>query len=644
MTPTLRGLVALSLTVVVGHAQNEITPPASLHADGLPPIPRTVVQEVQRYTEARSAGFVDWHPKKVEMLITTRFGNTNQIHAVAAPMGARKQLTFFEEPVGSATYDRVNGDFYVFSRDQGGSEFSQMYRYDFKDGAVTLLTDGGRSQNGGRVWSNRGDRYAYYSTRRTGADRDIYVVDPRDPKSEKRVLELKGGGWRVADWSPDDRHLLLHEYVSINESHLWLFDLASGQKTELTPQSEKGVAYGGASFTADGKAVLLNTDKDFEYLRLAVLDLASKQFTFLTSDIKHDVDDFTVSHDRSKVLFVANTFGRGAPYLLDLGSRTYKPVAGVPTAVVGTGLWHKDNRHVALGVNYAKSASDIYVLDTQTSKITRWTESELGGIAADTLNEADLIRWKSFDGLEVTGFYLKPAARFTGKRPVIISIHGGPEAQANPLFQGRSNYFLNELGVALIYPNVRGSSGFGKSYLLLDNGRKREDSVKDIGALLDWVAQQPGLDASRVLIMGGSYGGYMTLACAVHYNDRIRAAIDIVGISNFVTFLENTESYRRDLRRVEYGDERDPEMRKFLQEISPITHAKRITKPLFVIQGANDPRVPKSESVQMVETIRRNGGTVWYLEGKDEGHGFRKKANADFQFYAMVMFMRQHLL
>jgi dipeptidyl aminopeptidase/acylaminoacyl peptidase len=284
------------------------------------------------------------------------------------------------------------------------------------------------------------------------------------------------------------------------------------------------------------------------------------------------------------------------------------------------------------------------VLDVTNGAVARWTESELGGVVAATLNEAELIKWKSFDGLEISGFLHRPAAKFTGKRPVIVQIHGGPESQSTPVFLGRNNYFLNELGVAIIEPNVRGSTGNGKTFVTLDNGPKREDSVKDIGALLDWIAAQPGLDASRVMVTGGSYGGYMTLACAVHYNDRIRCSIDIVGISNFISFLQNTESYRRDLRRVEYGDERDPQMRAVFEQISPLNHAAKIKKPIFIVQGTNDPRVPRTEAAQIKETVSRNGTPVWYLEAKDEGHGFARKGNRDFQFYASVMFVKKFLL
>ena len=255
-----------------------------------------------------------------------------------------------------------------------------------------------------------------------------------------------------------------------------------------------------------------------------------------------------------------------------------------------------------------------------------------------------MVRWKSFDGKTISGFLYRPAQKFTGKRPVIIDIHGGPESQFRPVFLGRQNYYLNELGAAILFPNVRGSSGYGKSFLKLDNGFLREDSVKDIGALLDWIATQPDLDASRVMVTGGSYGGYMSLAAATTYSDRIQGAIDIVGISNFVSFLERTEGYRRDLRRVEYGDERDPKMREFLLKISPLNNADKIKKPLFVIHGKNDPRVPLNEAEQMVATVRKSSTPVWYLMAKDEGHGFAKKPNADFQFYSTVQFVKTYLL
>jgi dipeptidyl aminopeptidase/acylaminoacyl peptidase len=370
----------------------------------------------------------------------------------------------------------------------------------------------------------------------------------------------------------------------------------------------------------------------------------SKDVTYLTSSIPWDVDGFEQSPDGNTIALTTNEAGISRAYLLNTATRMLTQVQGLPAGVISGLSWHENSRDVAFTINSAKSTSDVYSLNTESDEVSRWTESELGGLIADKLVEPELVSWKSFDGLEITGFLYRASKEFKGRRPVIINIHGGPEGQSQPVFQGRNNYFMNELGVAMIYPNVRGSSGYGKTFVALDNGLKREDSVKDIGALLQWIGTQPELDADRIMVTGGSYGGFMTLACATHYNDQLRCSLDVVGISHFGTFLKNTESYRRDLRRVEYGDERDPQISSFFEEIAPLNNARKINKPLFVVQGGNDPRVPLSEAEQMVARVKANGSPVWYLMAKDEGHGFRKKSNADFQFYATVLFVQQHLL
>ena len=620
-----------------------IAPTENLVADGIPAIPAEVAEKVRRYTESRSAGFVEWHPVNREMLISTRFGNTPQLHLVKMPGGDRRQMTFFNEPVGTAYWEPKTGSYFVFGKDVGGNEFGQLYRYDLATGAVTLLTDGGRSQNGGIVWNHAKDKFLYSTTRRNGADRDLWMMDPLKPQDSKPIAELSGGGWAGLDWSPDDSQIVAIELISVNKTNLWMFDAASGAKTAITDLITQ-IAYGGAEFSEDGKGLFITTDQGNEFKRLARMDLASGDVTYLTSDIAWDIDGFELSPDGSTIAFLTNEAGISKAYLMDTVTQKVTAVQGLPNGVIGSASWHENGQDIAFTVNSAKSTSDIYSLDVTSGEVSRWTESELGGLIADDLVEPELIRWNSFDGLEITGFLYPAAMQFEGKRPVIINIHGGPEGQSQPTFQGRSNYFMNELGVAMIYPNVRGSSGYGKTYVALDNGMKREDSVKDIGALLDWIKTQPQLDADRIMVTGGSYGGYMTLACATHYNDRLRCALDVVGISHFGTFLKNTESYRRDLRRVEYGDERDPKMSSFFEQTAPLNNAQKITKPLFVVQGGNDPRVPLSEAEQMVARVKSNGSPVWYLMAKDEGHGFRKKSNADFQFYATVLFVKQHLL
>jgi dipeptidyl aminopeptidase/acylaminoacyl peptidase len=648
MKKTLRIFAAALLLVSNALAQTGgpvVVPGDNLVVEGVPPIPATLPEEVRRYTEFRSATLASWHPVRREMLISTRFGDTPQVHLLKMPGGARTQLTFFPERVAGAAFRPKTGDQFVFSKDVGGNEFFQLYRYDLATGDVTLLTDG-KSRNTDPLWSHDGTRLVYGSTRRNKKDVDLYTVNPSDPKSDRQLMQLEGGGWQALDFSPDDKQILVLEEISANESYLWLADSATGQKKPLTPKggAEK-VHYGGGEFAKDGRGVYTTTDKDSEFHRLAYIDLATGRHDYLTDHIKWDVDEFDLSPDGKTIAFVTNEDGISRLHLMDTRTRKEKTGPNLPVGIIGGLQWHQNGRDIGFIMNTARSTTDVYSLDTRTGLVERWTQSETGGLNTENFSEAQLVRWPSFDGRVISGFlYMPPAGKFTGPRPVIINIHGGPEGQSRPTFQGRGNYFINELGVAVIYPNVRGSTGYGKTFLSLDNGMKREDSYKDIGALLDWIKTRPDLDSSRVMVTGGSYGGHMTYAVATLYNERIRASLPVVGISNLVSFLERTEAYRRDLRRVEYGDERIPEVRAFMERTAPLNHAANITRPIFVVAGGNDPRVPLNEAEQMVRTVRKNGSPVWYLMAKDEGHGFARKKNQDFQFYATVMFIREYLL
>ncbi len=636
-------------TLVVGLTGQSIPLPGNLKAEGVPAIPEELVRDLQRYTEFRTASFSGWHPTRREMLISTRFGNVPQLHRVAAPGGARTQLTFFSEPVTSGDYQPKSGRYIAYSRDVGGSEFYQIFLYDTQDGRSRMVSDG-KSRNQSLRWSPSGKLLAFTSTRRTGRDFDIYVMDPETPESARLVYQASGGrSFSVVDWAPDENALLIVSYGSITDAELIHLQLSDGTSRRLTP-AENGEqrAVDTARFTRDGRWILYTSDQGTEFKTLrrqaagGVGAATAGREETLVASLEGDVESFALSSDEKYLAYSVNVAGESRLHLLELATRRTLPVPDIPKGTISGLEWREGAAELGFTSNNSQG-TNAYSMQLGGG-LTQWTFSELGGLLPEDLRDPEIVRWKSFDGLEISGLLYLPPAKFTGKRPVLIQIHGGPEGQSRPGFQGSRNYFLNELGVAVLYPNVRGSSGFGKTFVSLDNGRKREDSVKDIGALLDYVATRPDLDAERVMVSGGSYGGYMVLAAMTHYNARLRAAVDVVGISNWVTFLKNTQGYRQDLRRAEYGDERDADMREFLERISPLTNASRITKPMLVIQGKNDPRVPVTESLQMVEKIRSNGGTVWYLEAADEGHGFRKKGNRDFQLAAEALFIQENLL
>ena len=643
VTPLLFAAV-LALPCPARPQAADVAPRDNLVTKGIPQIPAAIAEEARRYSEFRTAAFWDWHPTRREMLIGTRFEDAQQLHLVKFPGGARTQLTFFPDPVSGASYQPTRGEYIVFSKDVGGAEFFQKYRYDVATGDVTLLTDG-QSRNVGGAWSHAGDRYAYMSTRRDGRDLDLWVINPAEPRSDRMVAQLEGGGHAPVDWSPDDRTILLGQGVSVNESYVWLVDVTTGEKTLLAPPAGgERVAYADTKFSRDGKGIYLSTDEGSAFKRLAYLDLATKRTRYLTSHIPWDVEEFELSADGKLVAFVVNEDGVGVLRVMRTATGTEVELPKLPVGLISGLRWRGKTHDLGFTFSTARSNGDAYSLDLATGTLTRWTESETGGVRTASFGEPELVHWASFDGRAISGFLYKPPARFAGRRPVIVNIHGGPEGQSRPGFIGRNNYYVNELGIAILYPNIRGSTGYGKSFVKLDNGVRREDAYKDIGALFGWIRTRPDLDAERVLVTGGSYGGHMTLVTATRYDERICCSVDVVGISNLATFLQNTSGYRQDLRRVEYGDERDSTTRAWMERSAPLTNADRVTKPLFVVQGMNDPRVPRSEAEQMVAALERRNVPVWYLMARDEGHGFQKKSNVDFQFYATVLFVKKYLV
>ena len=558
---------------------------------GVPEIPQALAQRIQRYQDVRSAKFLDWTRDGAGIYISTQFGNVIQVHRVRQAGGTRQQLTWYAEPAGQVLR-RAAAEELAITMDEGGAERDQIFLFDPKNGSTRKLSDG-TSRNRLLRWSPDGSRLAFQSTRRNGRSNDLWIMDPDQPDDASLLLEAPPGSWYgPADFSDDGRFLLVQQFLSVLDSRIYVLDLESGSVHRVAGDPEIPSANRAICFDPLGSGFYFISNARGRAAELAWRPVEPDSTGIaLTAGIGWDVTDFALSSDGRRGAFVTNENGASRLYLLNTRSRRFSRVDKIPLGLVSGLQFSPDDRQLGMTVSTSQTPSDVYVLKLgrraeSARSLVRWTFSEVGGLDTSRFVEPELLHYPTFDlrgdqPRQVPAFVYRPGG--PGPHPVIIYVHGGPEAQYRPGFSGRTQMWLAELGAAVIAPNIRGSSGYDQEYLALDNGFRREDAVRDIGALLDWIAQQADLDAGRVAIYGTSYGGYIVLASAVHYSDRLRAGVDVVGISNFVSFLENTEDYRRDFRRYEYGDERDPAVREFLQRISPLNlsliHISEPTRP-----------------------------------------------------------------
>jgi dipeptidyl aminopeptidase/acylaminoacyl peptidase len=620
-------------------AADPLKPPA-IETRSVPVVPPDLIERLRQYQSTRAAMFEDWSPDGRGILIATRFGNTNQLHRVYEPGGRREQITFFEEPVTGRFIPRATDGAILISISQGGSERYQIDLFDQRIGKATRLTDG-RSRNVLEAVSRDGRQIAFSSNTRNGADTDLFIADPRAQGSSRPVLTTKGQFWSSEDFSGDGSKLLINHYVSINQSYPAVLDLTSGKVRMISRPSDQPASYASLRFSADSKSIYLSSDARSEFHELARLDADTFHYTWLTESIPWDVEDIRVDPATGRVAFTVNDNGYSDLYLLD---QDRPQRIETPPGII-TGLsFSPDGSQLGFTLAAPDAPADAYSIGLADHRLVRWTYSELGGLDRSAFVTPTRIEFTSFDGRKIPAYVYEPRTA-TQNEPlaVVISIHGGPEGQYRPIFSPIDQFFVNELGVAVIAPNVRGSAGYGKTYLKLDDKEKREDAVRDIGGLLDWIASQPRFDAKHVAVMGGSYGGYMVLASLTHFSDRIRSGVDIVGVASFNTMLKTTSAYRRDLRRVEYGDERDPKMQAFFRRTDPLSNAEKIHSELLVAHGRNDPRVPFSEAQQISAKVRGNGQTVWTIYAANEGHGFQKKANRDYLYAVIALFLRDTL-
>ena len=654
MRPLLRPPVLLlcAAAAAAGPVQDRPAPrmlpvPANVTIEGVPAVPASLADAYAPYTQFRRARLMAWHPTERRILIATRFGEAPQIHEVAAPGAARRQLTFFRDGVFEhddrpltrtlAAYE-PDGRSFIFQKDvSGGGEAHQLFRYDAGAGTATLLTDGA-SRNEYPVMSRQG-LVAYSTTRRNGKDWDIHVIDPAQPSSDRLLLQNEGA-WAAGAWAADGARMVAIEVVSTADMRLWLVDVKSGRRSPLT-KSEGVVRWSAPVFAPDGKAVYALSNRGGEATRLWRRELA-RDWVGVTRP-EETLEGFALSPDGRTFALAIDRGADSVLRLQDTAGKT-RATANLPRGVISDLQWHPSGRELGLSLASARSFHDVYSVQLNEGKTERWTMSEIGGANPESLPDAEIVEWKSFDGLTVSGVLYRPPARFKGPRPVIINIHGGPDQRERPRPLGRSNYFRNELGIAVIYPNVRGSSGFGRSYEALDNGRLRENAVKDIGALLDWIAEQPALDKTRVMVVGASYGGYMALASAIEFGDRLRCAQAAFAIADFPSFLESTDMARQANRNAEYGDPAEPAMRAFLTKISPLTNADRLRIPLYLVHGARDTRVPLAQADMLAKAVRQNGTPLWYAVYQDAGHLTLSPANNDYNQYSWTMFVQKYLL
>lgn len=650
MATVLRVWLLVLAAVSLSAQEPEFVPvPATVTAVGLPPIPTTIAKKLAPYAQFRRAQMLSWHPQRRQMLVSTTTTGAPQVHLIESPGAAPKPVTSFKEGMpGAAFYHPQGGERVIYRKDLGARETHQLWRID-SGGEPVLLTDG-RSLNGLPVFAPKSGRIAFESNRRNGKDRDIYVVDPKDASTSRMLMEVSGS-WYVAAWSPDERTIIAVEMLPGNDTALWSVEVATGRRTRLTDERNPAIWWS-AHYGPDG-AIYAVSDYQSDLARL--WRRRDGTWTPVTRD-GDSVELAAVSPDGKTLAVVFDREASSVLELLDVTTGQTRVRPALPPGQVfslsnlsGLGLeWHSSSSELAFTFGSVRMFQDVFSVDATSGALTRWTNSPVGGIDAANLPDPQIVRWKSFDGRMISGVLYRPPATFSGPRPVMINVHGGPNDQRErPRFQGRSAYFLNERGIAIVFPNVRGSFGFGRAFEKLDDGRNREDAVKDIGALLDWIAKDPSLDAKRVMVTGASYGGYMTYAVAARYPDRIRCAFAAAGISDFVSYLENTEPGRREDRRAEYGDERDPGMRAFLARISPVALAPHIKAPLMIAHGRQDARVPVGQAEAMHRAAVTNKIPAWLVVYEKDGHENFPSSSGEvnnFNFYTWIMFVEKFLV
>ena len=624
--------VGLAFGLLLGACQSTyVSIPDEVETLGVPPIPHRLAEAIDAFHNVPSSEFVGWLGDG--MLLRSRSADAMvAFRHVTRPGRAGRRLTFDSPPLQRAWMspsDERPG--FLYTRDPDGGELVELLWYDGRKAAAMPLALSPGSVSSLR-WAPSGNQFALATTSPNGLDWTVVVADLDG--SRRVLIDGEGIGWAVEDFSADESRLLVSQSRSATRARLIEIDIETGERQPVAG-FEVATSVGDARYGANDE-ILFTADYNADHVGLFVHDRRRRVQSPRMMGGAASIEAIEVSPGRRFIAILKNLAGYSELVIERLRNGERLEIGAIPRGVIST-LAFSGNEHLAFSVTTPTRPGDVMSVDLADGEVTRWTSNDR---AADYV-EPTLIEFASFDGLSVPAFVYTPPA--PPPYPVLISLHGGPESQARPRFSPSIQSFLRH-GVAVIVPNVRGSSGYGRRYLDLDNAKQREDAVRDVGALLDWVRDEGSFDVERVALSGGSYGGYLVLASMALYGDRLVAGIDRMGISRFVTFLDGTEDYRRDLRRVEYGDERDPEMYAYLEAISPLHRVGAIEDAMLIVQGANDPRVPRGESEQMVRALVEKGVPVWYVLARDEGHGFRKRVNRDYLARATMMFLERYLL
>ena len=621
--------------------------------------------EIDRYLNIRSAYGAAFGPDGERLSFLMDTTGTAQVWTLEEPQAWPEQRTFYDERVTFASWSPERPEL-IFGMDEGGNERAQLFRLDAETGVIENLTampdskqrsgSGGHNDPRARIarakhrwggWSHDGDRFAFASNRRDESAFDIYVQE-RGEIGDEATLVCEGDGWlSLSGWSPDDSRLLVSQAYSNFDQDLYVLDLEADEPAleHLTPH-EGNVRYQSASWAPDGEGIYLVTDEgDSDTLYLAYLDLESGEFDTVVEGDGWNVDGIALDDETGRFVYSRNVEGYTELTVGEFDAddptefETF-PEPELPGGISGGVSFDPDAERFALSTTGDTVNTNVFVVDVETGEVERWTDAPTAGIPRASFDDSELVHVESFDGLEVPAFLTLPDDAEEGATPVIVDIHGGPESQRRPSFSSVKQYFVDR-GYAYFEPNVRGSAGYGADYAALDDVRKRMDSVADIEACVEWLHDHPAVDPDRIAAKGGSYGGFMVLAALTEYPDLWAAGIDVVGIANFVTFLENTGDWRRELREAEYGSLEED--REFLEDISPTTNIEQIEAPLFVLHGENDPRVPVGEAEQIAEKAEQQGVPVRKLIFDDEGHGFSKLENRLEAYSAIAEFLDEHV-